>query len=322
MNRDYHYLHSTTHPIVLSQRVAHVVFVGKNIATLSRPLGKVMQNQTFNSINMQDGSPETALDYSKKRLKDYENIQLSDEELSPYMDALGGRLVDLEQFVQKVLAGQSPEDAMNDLVERAASEIRKVALGEEGEMAGSWSPAQYWHILKLLSKHDMVSYDAIRQSPLFKDPADAEIRLEALERADLLQVIMQNGRAFALAPGKPLHRAAFKLMMMDTRFVARMETLRLGELRKAEQAKVEKYETELERLNSLYTGIGTARVGGEREVRQALDGRVRSLAALLGASGAKIDDLDRDIKMAKSINAEARMTQQDVDDHEIRLSFQ
>lgn len=54
---------------------------------------------------------------------------LVDDDLQYAVGQLGGRLSDLETFVQKVAAGANPRDAIAQMVDAAVSEIRTEGFG-------------------------------------------------------------------------------------------------------------------------------------------------------------------------------------------------
>lgn len=98
-----------------------------------------------------------------------------------YIDRLGGRASDLEsvsndfrsyihisfnlsQLMHKVRSGMTVEDAVNDIITRGVSELRKNAFGDDAEDAKNlaWSREQAWAIMKQLAKRSEVR---LRQFP-------------------------------------------------------------------------------------------------------------------------------------------------------------
>lgn len=64
----------------------------------------------------------------------------------------------LFQLVHKVSNGQSVEEAVEDIIIRGVSELRKNAFGEDAEDAKSlaWSREQAWAIIRALARRDEV----------------------------------------------------------------------------------------------------------------------------------------------------------------------
>jgi hypothetical protein len=76
-----------------------VIFVCRNGAAAELPLNHAMPHRSFSTISLRDGGPEVALNYVQNRLG---NKIIPVDQLLPCVEALGGRLNDLETFVQKV----------------------------------------------------------------------------------------------------------------------------------------------------------------------------------------------------------------------------
>jgi hypothetical protein len=65
----------------------------------------------------------------------------------------------MPQLIHKVRAGQRVEDAVEEIIERGVSELRKKAFGDDEEDSKRlpWTREQAWTIIKLLSKQSEVS---------------------------------------------------------------------------------------------------------------------------------------------------------------------
>lgn len=63
------------------------------------------------------------------------------------------------QLIHKVRSGQAIEDAVEDIISRSISELRKNAFGEDIEDAKSlsWTREQAWTVLKQLGRKAEVS---------------------------------------------------------------------------------------------------------------------------------------------------------------------
>ena len=67
------------------------------------------------------------------------------------------------QLIHKVRSGQSVEEAVEDIISRGTSELRKNAFGDDLEDAKSlaWSREQAWAIMKQLANKPEVSSDVL-----------------------------------------------------------------------------------------------------------------------------------------------------------------
>lgn len=73
---------------------------------------------------------------------------------------LGGRLTELEKLVEKIRAGIGLEVAVEEIVMRAVTEIKKkcVRNGESGSSddGGKWTCEQAWELIRALDSQDEV----------------------------------------------------------------------------------------------------------------------------------------------------------------------
>jgi hypothetical protein len=89
--------------VLVENHIAHVVFLSNNVAA-SKPLSKALPNMTFETIVLADATLESALEFVYKHLDrdEYPDLITS-------VQTIGGRLTDLELFVQKVKSGMGPQ---------------------------------------------------------------------------------------------------------------------------------------------------------------------------------------------------------------------
>ncbi|KAF9585237.1 mitochondrial escape protein 2 [Lunasporangiospora selenospora] len=285
--------------VLVENHVAHVIFVSNNVAA-AKPLSRSLPNMTFETIILSDATLDSALEYLHKNLDrvDYPN-------LAPFVKIIGGRLTDLELFVQKVKSGISPEDAVSDLLGRAVVEIRKSAFdsdpGDKDKKAHGWTPIQFWLVLKQLANAEAVSYDELKIHPLFKYD---EGPFSAMEQAELIAISHKNGRPCLVRPGKPIYHAAFQEILADTGFAAVMDLESNTFLDKDEMAKVAKWEGELRELSSLLHKDGSWIFGGGR-VPKEVDARVKWLMKKLSESHVKVEKYEKEMIHSKMVIAEA-----------------
>ncbi|KAG0096400.1 mitochondrial escape protein 2 [Podila epicladia] len=281
--------------VLVENHVAHVIFISNNVSA-SKPLSKALPNMTFETIVLSDATLDNAMEFVYKHLDKEEYPQLMRS-----VKILGGRLTDLELFVQKVKTGMSPQDAVHDILSRAVIEIRKNAFdldrNDKDKIIG-WSPIQFWAVMKELANHDSVNFDELKIHPLFKN----DEAFSAMEQAELVTISHRNGRPFVVRPGKPIYRAAFQEILSDEGFAAVMDLESSTFLEKEEMVKVAKWEGELRELSNLLHTDGTWIFGGGRTPKE-VETRVKWLMKKLAESHSKIEKYEQEATRAKKVVA-------------------
>ncbi|KAF9326844.1 mitochondrial escape protein 2 [Podila minutissima] len=278
--------------VLVENHVAHVIFISNNV-TASKPLSKALPNMTFETIVLSDATLDSAMEFVYKHLDKEEYPQLMQS-----VKTIGGRLTDLELFVQKVKTGMSPQDAVYDILSRAVIEIRKNAFDldrNDKDKTVGWTPIQFWAVMKELATHDSVNFDELKIHPLFKND---EAPFSAMEQAELVTISHRNGRPFVVRPGKPIYRAAFQEILSDEGFAAVMDLQSSTFLEKEEMVKVAKWESELRELSNLLHTDGTWIFGGGRTPTE-VETRVKWLMRKLAESHGKIEKYEQEANTAK-----------------------
>ncbi|KAF9962961.1 mitochondrial escape protein 2 [Modicella reniformis] len=258
--------------LLAENHIAHVVFISNNIAA-PKPLSKALPNMTFETIVLSDATLDSAMEFVHKHLDQTE-------------------YPDLIQPV-KVIG-----DAKNDILGRAVIEVRKSAFDfETGDKKSiSWTPIQFWVIMKQLAVKEAVSYDEFKIHPLFKGD---EAPFGAMEQSELISIANKNGRPFSMRPGKPIYQAAFLDILSDEGFAAVMDLDTATFLEKAEMANVAKWEGELKELAHLLHQNGSWFFGGGR-IPKEVDTRFKWLVKKLAESHAKIEKYEQDMSQLKN----------------------
>ncbi|KAI5462231.1 RNA12 protein-domain-containing protein [Mariannaea sp. PMI_226] len=292
---------------VVQNNVAHVIFLTTDTA-YSKPLAKALPDRIFRTISLSDLAPDVAKKFILNRLRD----QIADEEnrsdgddtekplfrrpdlaqLDECIKTLGGRLTDLEFLARRLRTGQTPNQAVNDIVDETATDIVRVfLLGKPSDNdSKKWTPQQAWHLIKSLGQTPSLRYNQVVLSPAFSSSTiDAETALESLTSSELIAVKSYQGRPQVITAGKPLHQAAFAVLLRDRVLKAKMDLDTLAEVSKAETRSIDKVEAELSLLGSL------PRQTGETA------GRITFLLAKLEASQAKISKWDQEMVQLKKI---------------------
>ncbi|CAG8677701.1 11945_t:CDS:2, partial [Dentiscutata heterogama] len=269
--------------LLVDNGVAHVIFVSSNVGIV-KSLSKAFPNKTFNYCNLTDAPNERAVNLVKTNVEGY-NV----EELEEHVKILGGRVTDLRFFINKIRGGQTPQDALNDLIAKANIEIRKIGFGDDTDDTKTipWKGIQFWKVMKELIQNDYVcnfslfkdvSYDAIKFSAFFNGD-DTSIR--AMEEAELITILQLSGRPDQIQPGKPLYKAAFIQIISDSLFAATMELQTAQFMLSLETGKINKCEEELEKLGHLFVKQEGKWLLGGGHVPASVEERVKFLLARL-----------------------------------------
>ncbi|RSL90218.1 hypothetical protein CEP51_000820 [Fusarium floridanum] len=301
---------------VVQNNVAHVIFLTTDSA-YSKPLAKALPDRLFRTVSFGDLAPEVAKNFVLSRLKDQiaaeEKVRqeegddaekrpmprLNMMELDQCIDTLGGRLTDLEFLARRLRTGQSPKEAMEEIVSETATDIvRMFLLGKPSDIEGKkFSSQQAWHLIKSLAQNPNLRYNQILLSAPFASAAaagatDADAAIDSLASAELIAVQSYQGRPMTITAGKPLHQAAFSVLLHDRVLRAKMDYDILNDSSKAEARSIDKVENELALLGSL------PRQTGETA------GRITFLLRKLEDSQAKIAKWDREMTELKKVLSE------------------
>ncbi|KAJ5796650.1 uncharacterized protein N7518_005190 [Penicillium psychrosexuale] len=242
-----------------SANIAHVIFLTTD-ASFAKPLSKAMPNQVFRTIALGDCSLEVGRRFVLSHL-DAEADDSDDEQnarrketlrgLDACIKVLGGRVTDLEFMAHRIEAGETPEAAVDRIIEQSASEILKLFILGTESITLQWSREQAWHLIKSIahSKDGNLLYNKVLLDDVFKD--NGEVTLRALEQAELVSIGTDKGFPRYVKPGKPVYRAAFQRLVANKTLQGRLDLLILSQLINNENSSITKYEQELQVLGSL-----------------------------------------------------------------------
>ena len=197
--------------------------------------------------------------------------------------AFGGRLTDLEFLSRRIKAGETPVQAVKEIILTSAAEILKLYFLDGSEVKKrKWAPEQAWHLVKSLAVNDSLRYNEVLLHDFFK--SGGEDAIQALEQAEMISIVHQNGRPHAIKPGKPVYRAAFETLTNDKVLKAKMDWDSYKALERRNGAEMKKWEEELGVLTA--AGITKGR-------------RVDFLWKKIDDSQRKIDDTEKDMASLK-----------------------
>lgn len=99
----------TRKPTHSFKQVAHVIFTSESVL-VTKPLAKALPSKPFNTIALNDASPDSALQYVQSKLSELDSSFSLSPETKSHVAKLGGRLTDLELLVQKIKAGLNADE--------------------------------------------------------------------------------------------------------------------------------------------------------------------------------------------------------------------
>lgn len=292
---------------MVQNNIAHVIFLTTE-SSATKPLAKAMPDRVFRSISLGDLDHRVAKNFVTSRLEDEdashkeaggnENVKRKPMDLTGLdqsIETLGGRLTDLEFLSRRIRAGQSPRQAMDEIVTETATDLVKIfLLAKTTDEKRKWSTQQAWYLIKELADNPSLRYHQILLAPTFASStssfaADGEAALEALASAELVSVSSHQGRPKCISAGKPLHQAAFSLLVQDRVLKAKMDLSVLNEMAKVEAKSIESAEAELTTLGQL-----------PRQTAESA-GRISYLLKKLQASQHNIEDLEKQMGGLKKV---------------------
>ena len=285
--------------------IAHVIFLTNDVS-FSKSLSKALPDRVFRQISLSDCSPEVAKRYVIKHLdadvqddpvpygkepKPVPSQSRTDlDELDSCIALLGGRLTDLEFLARRIQTGETPQRAVDEMIDQSASEILKMYIfGAEDEGGNRhWSAEQAWMLIKELAQRDSLRYNEVLLDDILK--AGGETVLRALEQAELISIQSgPNGRPSVIQPGKPIYHPAFKRLTEDRVLKSRLDLAILTHLTKIESATIDKCESELLLLSKL------------RNQPAQMAGRANYLLNKMMTSQGKVEKYEAEMKGLKKI---------------------
>lgn len=298
---------------LVQANIAHVVFMTSD-TSYSKPLSKSLPDRVFRTIALGDLSPDVAKKFvmshfvqpkPSKGRRGEEDEKADDSqpdhkqdfrELDEVIEVLGGRLTDLEFLARRMKTGQSPRQAVQEIIDQSASEIIKLyLLPNKGDR--KYSTEQAWFLIKQIAKKESLRYNEVLLSNTFASSMspgveNGEMALEALANAELITVRSHRGRPQTIQAGKPVYQAAFAALLHDPVLKARLDLAVLNELTKVETKTIDKVENELSLLGSL-----------PRQPRETTE-RINYLLNKLQTSHGKIAGFEKDMAALKKVLAQ------------------
>lgn len=323
--------------ILVQANVAHVIFITNDVSFEST-LSPALPNHMFKVLKIGDADPQSAKSFVLQQISEANKTAVADSgssdkpvtepKASDYPDIdhalhpLGGRMTDLQTFARRIMSGEKPMTAAQDMIEQSSSEILQMYLLK---LTAQWTREQVWVLIKKLaaldpsnklkkvksdswfssqpvetSDYQGESTAALPELPftdLLVDPNFKSLQqqeaLMALQHCEMISLQQVGGRPVSVKAGKPLFQAAFKALIADKELTAMMETQLMEKLVAAENAKISKFEEEL---------LSLAQLPRRWEVKQRID----YLSNKLSVSQTKILDYEINIKVHEKVLKEAK----------------
>jgi len=293
--------------VTVSQKksLSHVLIISHDHTAVeaTKKLASGKGGNKIHAIRIGDIKTSAALEFVRTCVTALPNIpptETIDEDLKYAVVRLGGRLSDLETFVQKVAGGASPKDAIAQMVDAAVSEIRTEGFGltrgktiSKTQLAAKdlkWSQAQLWKTIRRVAAEDIIAYDDL----LFNVFGGNVNALNALLNTNLVRI---SGSGSGVTSYSPLYRSAFIQMTTDKSVSEAMDIVVMKATLEESIVSLGRVEDELLKLKSLkdvhksgwrgYLGMGLAEPTQVRGV--ALERQLVELTV-------QIDTLDHQLK--------------------------
>ncbi|KAJ7134886.1 RNA12 protein-domain-containing protein [Mycena epipterygia] len=287
-------------------QLAHVVVISDNREN-SKRLAKALPSKPLYLIALDDANPISALAFVKRKLQAAGlNLDYTREQVAS-VERLGGRVSDLERLISKVRSGARVEEAVEDIITRGVSELRKNAFGDDVDDAKSlpWAREQAWSLFKLLSKQAEVR-DSMQLFIVlkFERPAASKVpyhevllefpfkgdeaSLRSMEHAELISIGTHNGRPSTIRPGKPVYKYVFERLVNDSIFQATQDIAFNEKIMADAESKIKSCEQELLVLKEIGTDYEHWWGG-----KSASSSRSHYLLSKMHASAMKIEALER-----------------------------
>lgn len=273
---------------LIQSNMGHVVFITNDIGSLAH-LNQSLPNQVFKTLSLNDANEKGSYHYVMNQLKDLTRYEKFDSSLiSRCLKPLGGRMLDLQSFIRRVRSGESPQEALDELVNQAVEQITNFFLHnlttKDDTNFKNWSPMEVWELIKFLSKSDSVSFNELTsKSSLFKNDNSSLDVLSSLEKNDLITLKREKGVIHHITTGRPIYKAAFRNIIEDEEIFRGFETNFLSNLITVETTKLKKYEAELSSVDFVHLNI-------KNRMKYLIDGIEASNEKIIGYE-AKVKEL-------------------------------
>lgn len=238
---------------LIQANLAHVIYIITDVGSVLQ-LNNSLPNQVFKTITLNDASEAGGYQYVMNHIRDLKYESIDGNVIKKSLAPLGGRLLDLQSFIRRLRSGETPHEALDELVTQAAEQITTFFLYNNTKAENydfkNWQPTHVWELIKLLVKSDTIKFsDLTQKSVLFKSDNDTLATLSALEKNDLITLKREKGMLNAITIGRPIYKAAFQALIEDVEIYKSFEINHYNNLITMETNKIHKLEQEMKDLD-------------------------------------------------------------------------
>lgn len=237
---------------VVQSNIAHVIYITHDVGSVQH-LTDSLPNQVFKTIGLSDATAKSSKQYVLNQLNGTNYSRSGNIDMC--LEPIGGRMLDLQAFIRRVKSGESPDEALDEMVNQAAEQITTFFLNKSIKSTAAsednWLPAQVWAIMKILCLKDNIDYTELTKNPLFKSNKDTLSTLSTLEKHDLISLSRDKGILSSISTGRPLYREAFKNLVYDDNIFKIYESDYFADLIQIENNKIAKLEDEISKISHI-----------------------------------------------------------------------
>lgn len=140
----------------MNANIAHVVFLTADTGVV-KSLGKSLSDRVLHHAVLGDASPESARNYVLKQVEGPDNGNATTlSGLHAAIETVGGSLTELEYLARRIKMGESPEKAVEEIIDSAVSQILKLYF-IEAPLTDKWTVEQAYYLVKILAEKETVS---------------------------------------------------------------------------------------------------------------------------------------------------------------------
>lgn len=227
---------------LVSMNIAHVIFITDDIGSQSQ-LTEALPNQVFKTSTLSDASLESARNFVLNQLQGFTASTQVLDKLDDFIKPLGGRMLDLQLFLRRIKSGESPQEAINEMIVQTSEQLTQVYFNKKDEKFNS---SHAWTLMKKLADKDEIEFKEIALHPLFKsNPVEI---LTALESTELVTLVKDRGLIKSIVPGKPLFKSSFQNLCHDPLLYKDLEIKYNLELISFENKRIAKWVEEINKF--------------------------------------------------------------------------
>jgi hypothetical protein len=227
---------------------ARVIFFADSTFEASGGISAVLPHAKVDKMVMKDVPLETSLEILQ------EELGYVDDDTVAAARAVGGRFTDLSILLNQLKSGASPGEALAQMVESAADDLRAVLFEHTGKSPG-FSTAQLWRMVKLVAKEEEVLYNHALFS-IFKGNDQA---LRSLLLSQLFTIIPASAGKDTIRAGSPLMQVMFEAVQKDSLLRSGMDLQLTNASLSGDVSLVRELETELTQIELSHNTSQAAR---------------------------------------------------------------